>query len=170
MHHHHVGSVAQGRFKGGGQPHGKNGSRKSEGEILRVQGNRRLISQPDILHHKKHHRSGVGKGRRNGRARHIHVKTENQHRIQNHVQDAAEHHPGAGLLRMSFASQQMAQAQAHHGGNAACRNHPEQIAFGIGKGIRAGSQKGQKGRRASQDARENTSVTAAPPHMLKAET
>lgn len=58
--------------------------------------------------------------------------------------DTAEHHSRAGRSGMSFASQQMTQRQAQHGGDAAQHHHPEQIALGVAKSVRTGSQKIQQ--------------------------
>ena len=109
MNHYHVGGVAQGGGQRRGQPHGKDGADEPEGEVFGAEGHRRVSFQPGVLHREKHHRGSVGEGGGDGRPGHLQLKAEDQDGVQNHVQDAAEHHARAGLFGVALAAEQMAQ-------------------------------------------------------------
>ena len=107
--------------------------------------NRRLISQADIHDHEEHYRGKVGKGRGYGSSCHIQMEAEDQHRIQHHIQDTAEHHTGTGWPGVAFASQQMPHSQTQHGRHAAQHHYPVKITLCISIGIRTCPQKIQEG-------------------------
>ena len=72
------------------------------------------------------------------------MEAKNQHWIQNHVQNPAEHHAGAGVPGVPLAAQQMAQRQANHRWHAAQHHNPEEIVLRVSVSIRAGTQKIQQ--------------------------
>ena len=109
-----------------------------------MEGDRSAPSQPKILYGKKSHRRRVGERRGHGGPRHIQVETKNQHWVQDHVQDPAEHHTCAGRPGVALAAQQMSQGQTHHGGHASQHHDPYQVVLRVAIGVRTGPQKGQQ--------------------------
>ena len=100
------------------------------------------------------------------------MEHKNEHRVQHHVEDAAEHHAGAGLPGVALAAQQMTQRQADHGGHAAHRHHPQKVALGVGPGVGAGPQKaqqrppGQPGAQREQQGEGSAAPDAEGRHIL----
>ena len=135
--HHKRGEADQKDLFGDALPQGIILRRELDDRVRAV-----FIQQQDKIHRG----SGIGKHRRQSRARHAHVERVHEDRVEQDVEYPAKRDAEARLLRVSFGSDKVRKTGVPHRGNAADRDRPKHIIRTIGICIGIRPERGQQKR------------------------